>query len=375
MAPDPSGGWWVTGEAYGPKDIDAGVAKLTPSGQLDPTFSENGRAVVSVSPRWEQTRSVAALGDDAAIVTGCARMEGRPRRDSGDGYVLRLLASGRPDGAFGANGVVTLRTGGDRAFECVDDAQLLEDGAVLVAGVDDRGAFVARLLHDGRLDDGFGTRGVLRPIPTWRKFFGVQLIEDGRGGWAVLGEAAVSGSAAGGEDDRNFDLVAARLRRDGSPRMSFGRKGVKRVALSSERKRPDYDSMVSGAFRRGRLILAATDEGDRPVVLRLNSNGHLDRRYATKGRWRQQRSGEQTEVGFDQRGGAIVAISTGRRTLIWRLTASGAQARRHPKIVNTGPRHEIVRAIVTTDSNDALLAIVSGGFSFSGEVVIARIRP
>ena len=107
-----------------------------------------------------------------------------------------------------------------------------------------------------------------------------QLIEDGRGGWAVLGEAAVSGSAAGGKDDRNFDLVVGRLRHDGSPRKSFGRKGVKRLAVGRERGRPDYDFMVSGAIRRRWLILAATDEDGRPVVLRLNSNGRLDRRYA-----------------------------------------------------------------------------------------------
>ena len=165
MAPDPSGGWWVTGDAYGPNAGDAGVAKLTPSGPLNPTFSEDGRAVVSVSPHSEQTRSVVALGDGGAIVTGCADMEGRPRRDDCDGYVLRLLPNGRPDDAFGANGVVTLRTGGDHAFESVDDVQVLDDGAFLVVGADDRGAFVARLLPNGGFDEGFGTRGVVRPIP------------------------------------------------------------------------------------------------------------------------------------------------------------------------------------------------------------------
>jgi len=128
------------------------ILRFTVNGQLDPSWSGDGRVVRSVVAGFEDLHAM-GLGDDGTVVVA----------GEGEGGVLllqRYLADGTPDPSFAGDGVQVTNLPG--AAEVITSLARQADGKVVVAGAM-AGAggrsFVARYLTDGTLDSGYSGDG------------------------------------------------------------------------------------------------------------------------------------------------------------------------------------------------------------------------
>ena len=318
LAPAPRGGWFVGATLRGttePFDYYA-LARLKQNGSLDQSALQDGRALPGVSGN---VRGVTGLEDGGALLLGVGGT------GSEDAMIVRVRADGTPDPSFGKDGVVLLQLARRRNdYAQAIAARVLASGKILVAGGDDRGAFVARLLPTGALDPDFGTDGIAHPMRGVRDFFATDLFLVGRGRSVIVGEAVTKGASVDGYDDRNFDFAAARVDRRGRPDHTFGRKGLVTVPVGRETSTPDYDFVEAAGWVQRRLVLAGTT-GERNVarVTRLRPNGKVDRRYGRAGWWRGHRMGDFYAATVDVRGRAWFAREKGSRTAVRRVTPAG----------------------------------------------------
>ncbi len=130
---------------------DFGVARLDSAGQLDPTFGTGGKQFVDFGSTLEVAYGVAL--DGSHIVLG-----GRAGNDFG---VARLDSTGQLDTSFSTDGKQTVDFGGtiDHAYDvAVNDSHIVVAGFSTQSGTGDDFA-VARLDSTGELDPSFGTGG------------------------------------------------------------------------------------------------------------------------------------------------------------------------------------------------------------------------
>ncbi len=125
-----------------------GFARLTESGELDPTFSGDGTQTISITGAWE---SVAALELDNAgrIVAG-----GRTDTDWG---LLRLSSDGELDPTFSGDGKQTTDFGGvyENGGDNLTDLVVRPNGDVVAGGWRTGATLLARYDVEGTLDPGF----------------------------------------------------------------------------------------------------------------------------------------------------------------------------------------------------------------------------
>jgi uncharacterized delta-60 repeat protein len=110
-------------------DNEMAVARLTPSGSLDPSFGSGGIVLLSPSPSKDIANAVALQPNGKILVGGEVNVIGE---GSGDFAVVRLNPNGSPDQTFGSGGaaVRSLLTGGDIATAIA----LQGDGNIVAAG-------------------------------------------------------------------------------------------------------------------------------------------------------------------------------------------------------------------------------------------------
>jgi uncharacterized delta-60 repeat protein/uncharacterized repeat protein (TIGR01451 family) len=122
------------------------LARYTAGGAVDDTFDLDGIRFYDPG----QALAMARQPDGRVLVAGTS---------GGDAVVLRVLADGTPDPAFGTAGLVRLGVPGGVAT----GVALQPDGKVVLAGsAEGVDSFLARLRPGGRADPGFGVRGVVR---------------------------------------------------------------------------------------------------------------------------------------------------------------------------------------------------------------------
>ena len=160
----------IAGEAthVGGSGLDMVVARLAPGGALDTTFGTNGWAFVAFDQGGQLNDVAIALAVDASgriVLSGFFEGVGGIYTSA----VVRLLADGSPDGAFGTQGKVVLHfdLNGDQVEDeaAGSDVHLLAGGRILFGGNTTPGnrvggyALAAMLRTDGSLDPDFGTGG------------------------------------------------------------------------------------------------------------------------------------------------------------------------------------------------------------------------
>ncbi len=127
---------------------------LPPSGGLDPSFGDHGRAVTTVpySPNLLRGRIGMALQSDGKILM------------VGGLKLVRLNTDGTPDGTFGTQGVVDV-VFENGTFDTAMDVVVQSDGKIVVAGTTSTTAIgsdnfaLTRFDSRGALDTTFGTGG------------------------------------------------------------------------------------------------------------------------------------------------------------------------------------------------------------------------
>jgi uncharacterized delta-60 repeat protein len=205
------------------------VARLTPGGSPDQTFSGDGRRT-----GLPLTVQALVLQPDGKVVVG-----GR----TGDDFALmRLDPDGSTDPSFGGADGVVADAGG---FDSVTALALDADGKVVVAGYGNgpagAGHTVVRRYHaDGTRDTGFQSTD--RAYGLGDEPVGVVVQPDGK--------IVVAGNSRVGPDN---DVLVLRLNSDGSRDQSFGIGGV---SLADAGARPIARDLV--ARSDGRVLVAGS---------------------------------------------------------------------------------------------------------------------
>ena len=232
------------------------VARLQPGGNLDENFGAGGVAVVG--PAGAQLEAMALQPEGELVLAGS--VPAGPRRAV---LVMRLLADGAPDPAFGARRRRRLdarearRPGArrPRAPRRADRPGRVGRGAAALA----RATFLAaRLTPAGAFDPTFSGDGVARVATTSRRMRGggAAALALGRSGRLIL--AGTARGAAGARTRRSCGVAAERVRRPPS-------------TASSTRAGARCGSPRCSRDARGRLVLGGRASGLGAAVLRLRA--------------------------------------------------------------------------------------------------------
>lgn len=150
---DANGNIWAAGATRvgsTPVDNDFAVVKITPSGQLDPSFDNDGKKFFNPSGIADFALGIKVQNDGKIVVAG----------DAGANMaVIRFDSTGTPDNTFNTTGTsnIAFQLSSDMGAMDIDD-----QGRIIVAGqlvTSSSSVAVARLLPSGTLDAAFGFNG------------------------------------------------------------------------------------------------------------------------------------------------------------------------------------------------------------------------
>jgi len=233
-------------------------------GDLDSSFSNDGRVSTLTSPDTFVARAVAVQPDGRIVVAGYSCDTGTcgPTGDSSF-RLVRYTADGGLDTDFGDGGMVTTAIGAGRSQAY--DVLLLPDGRIVAGGVAsmdalDPGSFaLAGYLPNGRLDPGFGSGGrVLMRVGA-----GFDAISDLVAGW---GDRVVAIGQAQADGRDRFAL--ARFDRRGVPDPTFDSNGSLIVPTSAP-----YAYAAGGTVLPDGRIVAVGASGQSSAVEHLRFSG------------------------------------------------------------------------------------------------------
>ncbi len=253
------------------------VARLMPDGRLDPGFGAGGSTPIGEFGQPVTARAMTAQADGRVLVVGRAAPPG-PERVA----IARLTADGRLDPTFSGDGRLTL-TVPDSANALDAVAVLTQpDGRILVVATaiaqptSPGRVVVARFRGDGSLDLSYGTSGRTEITLPGILARTTAAALDADGNLLVAGHSFMP--------DTESDMVALRIRPDGTPDPAFGVHGV--VITDFGVGNDSTGDVVIAAD--GRILLAGTSQtgptSTRPAVVRLLPDGALDPEFGTGGR-------------------------------------------------------------------------------------------
>lgn len=291
---------------------DVFVAKISPTGSLDTTFSGDG-----IVHFGSVTRSVATgtdyvydleLGADGSIFLAGRTYSsfGEIRAGGFDAFVIKLTSSGILDTSFSSDGIFHMGSvtfsSGDKD-ENVWAMNLLPGGDLYIAGetysdLDEAfggvtDIFVAKVTAAGNLDSSFSSNGVLH--------FGSETLGLGASGDDEVraididssGNLYLGGYTSGSLGEANAggnDIFVAKILSTGSLDTSFGNNGVIQLGRTTMGDRADQDDTLSDlkVDSSGNIYLAGftfSDLGETRAggldafVAKLSSDGSLDLTY------------------------------------------------------------------------------------------------
>lgn len=236
-------------------------AALAESGELDRTFSRDGKVITDFAGAGDSAGAVAILSDDKILAVGSASTGG-----SSLVAFVRYEENGRLDSTFGTHGkVVTSVQGG------ASDLAVQADGDLVVA----IGYGVARFKPDGSIDQTFGDNGIAR----------AEGVEMSRLDLQPDNKIVAAGSIAQHRTGGFTDFAVARFNPDGTLDPTFSGNGVvatdfvgfgdaaSSVALQTDGK------IVAG----GKAEISPDFIGESALV-RYSADGTLDRSFSGDGK-------------------------------------------------------------------------------------------
>jgi len=151
----------VAGETFNTVDRDFLLARVSATGVLDTTFGTNGFSILDFDPveiSNDAAYALTVLDDDTLLAAGHASVS-----DAIDFAVAKYQANGQPDTSFDTDGRLTTdfpQDVNDPSSDVAHAIAIQDDGSILVAGstqlVGETNAAVARYSSTGALDAGFG---------------------------------------------------------------------------------------------------------------------------------------------------------------------------------------------------------------------------
>ena len=247
---------------------DFAVSRYLPSGELDPSFGENGVTISDFGKSWDWAHALAIQPDGQVVVAGVSDRSG-----SRDFALARYTADGKPDQSFGKEGLVFTPVR-PLSSDMVHSLAIQPDGNIVAAGVtfDDKATLrphgdfmIVRYSPRGELDPAFGVGGVVTTnfeAESYDEPYAVVLQPDGR---VILGGTSNTGGGVGrifGADN----LALARYLPNGLIDPSFGQGGKVIVDAGSMQEsirglalQPDGAIVAAGRTsgeKRGDLVMA-----------------------------------------------------------------------------------------------------------------------
>lgn len=257
-----------------PQDFETRIDRFNTDGSWDTDFGTDGVALVNALVDAPDTAAAVTLQPDGAIVLALSLY---PNRIG----IVRLLADGSRDDSFGVDGLVTIEFPLDWD-SAADVRSVLIDarGRILVAGsidADTQGTveFVAaRVLHDGSVDQSFGSDGIATIDFGGRYCYPFTAMLQGDGRIVLAGTAEVPGQVMQGES--NLNVAVARLREDGRLDTTFADGGTKVVAIDLVPRGTDF-AKTGIVQRDGTIVLAGFTETEpvssKAFMMELAANG------------------------------------------------------------------------------------------------------
>ncbi|KJV05698.1 delta-60 repeat domain-containing protein [Methylocucumis oryzae] len=255
----------VVGASYNGHDYDIALVRYTTAGLVDKSFTGDGIYTLDLDNSLDGAQAVALQADGKLLVGGI---------NYKDGFayfaLVRYLSNGELDRSFSKDGIVMTELGDydDEANSIIVQA----DGKILVAGVhyngDDTDFAVVRYLANGQLDNAFGNNGIVITglSTTKEQAYSVALQQDGK--ILVTGSIESNGNAA--------DFALLRYNTNGTLDNSFGslydqtsldhiaeyREGGNPIALDSEVRIYDLELAAQGHYSRASLRIERHGGGD-----------------------------------------------------------------------------------------------------------------
>ena len=267
--------------AVGMSDIngrwDFALARYDRFGNLDPTFSGDGKVITPMGTDMDMAESVAIRPDGKIVVVGQVWDEVNWDYEIG---LARYNTDGSLDGSFSwPDGKLIADISGEDDY--INSMVLQPDGKIVLAGRSDDALLVARYNPNGSRDASFMGAGIFR-------------ISIGLGGGAAAsvalqpdGKIVAAGYSNSGDNYLDFTLV--RCNADGSLDESFGVDGIATSDFASS-----HDVAYSVALQSdGKIVMAGyTAEFEPPeqydnfdfALTRHNTDGSLDLSFSGDGK-------------------------------------------------------------------------------------------
>ena len=227
-------------------------------GDLDTTFSGDGKVVVDPTTGIDTPTAMALQPDGKVVVVGDA---------GGSMGALRLTSGGAVDNSFSGDGFQRITFGNDGSQ--ANAVAIQPDGKIVLAGSVNPGSVgLVRLLATGMLDTSFGTGGTARfTFLSSSTAYGLVVLPDGK--------LVIAGIAS----SFNNDFLLARFNADGTIDPSFGTNGS--VTVNSG----DLNDFAYALARQsdGKLVIAGTSGFDTFTIARFTEGGAPDGTFGTGG--------------------------------------------------------------------------------------------
>jgi uncharacterized delta-60 repeat protein len=200
-----------------------GTAVADP-GDLDPSFSENGKQTTDFDGALDYSYALAIQDDGRSVLGG----QTGPLSGDTDFALARYTTPGELDSSFSGDGRRVLDFQGTGGDDFVYDLAVQPDGKIVAAGYTEnpggaRVAFaVARFRPNGTLDPTFGGDGKVRTLFPEGPAYGYAVGIDSDGNVVVAGEVEIDPDS----DPRDFDFGVARYHPNGTLDHSFGGDGL-----------------------------------------------------------------------------------------------------------------------------------------------------
>jgi uncharacterized delta-60 repeat protein len=208
------------------------IARYGTNGDLDNTFSGDGKLTTDMGSSLESFESVVLQSDGKIVAAGYS---------DGNFAVARYATNGDLDNTFSGDGKVTTNLG---AMEGINSIALQSDGKIVAAGYSGSDFFIARYETDGDLDTDFSVDGIVVTDTgsSDESLESVVLQSDGK----IL--------TAGYTDNAGFSylMAVARYNTDGTLDLTFSGDGIQTTAVGSS-----DDQATSIAIQTDGKIVAA----------------------------------------------------------------------------------------------------------------------
>lgn len=299
-------------------------------GDIDSSFGDTGLAMTGLIDAGGAVCGPLVQPDGKILVCNSRQANGS---SGSDFFVARFTADGQLDPSFSFDGRTTIDFDGGVGIDAAGGMELYPDGRIIVVGTtassqsfdsQTRDFAIARLLPDGSLDTSFGS-GTGKKTVAFNLDTDTGLGDDTAIDVAIQpnGRIVVAGTAQLSQATGNNDFAVTRLLADGTPDASFNLSGKATLAFDLASSTSKSDRLQAMALdESGRILLAGSankqaDDTDFAFA-RLLANGQPDPDFDADGR---------TTLAFDlgetdadtlsgislQRDGKLVAIGMAAR--------------------------------------------------------------